>query len=88
MKRVRVVVSGRVQGVFFRGDCERMAVSHGLSGWVRNLPDGTVEAAFEGLDADVEAAVAWCRVGPAMAAVDDLVATEEPTTGEKGFRVR
>jgi acylphosphatase len=88
LKRVRVVVSGRVQGVFFRGDCERMAVSYGLSGWVRNLPDGTVEAAFEGLDADVEAAVAWCRVGPAMAAVDDLVTVEESPTGEKGFRVR
>ena len=87
MKRVRVTVFGRVQGVFFRAECERIARSLGLSGYVRNLPDGRVEAAFEGLDADVEAAVDWCRHGPPLAVVDLVETTDEPPEGETGFRV-
>lgn len=88
MKRVRVVVSGRVQGVFFRVECEQMAVSNGLAGWVRNLPDGSVEAAFEGVDADVAAAVAWCAEGPSMAQVDGVVTNSEAPTGETRFLIR
>lgn len=88
MKRVHVYVSGRVQGVFFRAECERVARSLGLAGFVRNLPDGRVEAAFEGLDADVDAAVAWCGHGPAMASVDACEATTEPPAAESGFRIR
>lgn len=88
MKRVHVHVSGRVQGVFFRTECERMAGSHGLAGFVRNMPDGRVEAAFEGDDADVDAAVAWCREGPPWAQVDSVEATAEQPTGEREFRVR
>lgn len=88
MKRVHVFVSGRVQGVFFRGECERVARSLGLTGHVGNLPDGRVEAVFEGLDADVDTAVAWCREGPALASVERVEATAEPPEGETGFRVR
>ena len=88
MKRVRVVVSGRVQGVFFRAECERVALSRGLAGFVRNLPNGDLEAAFEGPDADVDAAVAWCREGPALAFVEKVDVSPEPTTGESGFRIR
>lgn len=88
MKRVRVIVSGRVQGVFFRVECERMAVSKGLVGWVANLPDGTVEAVFEGQDADVDAAIAWCRVGPALAQVEAVDVSDEPLMGQLGFRIR
>jgi acylphosphatase len=88
LKRVRVIVSGRVQGVFFRVECEQMAVSKGLTGWVRNRPDGAVEAAFEGLDADVDAAVSWCARGPAMARVDEVETDLEVPTGEAGFRIR
>ena len=87
MKRVRAYVSGRVQGVFFRAECEQMARSLGLIGYVRNLPDGRVEAAFEGLDADVETAVAWCREGPSLAAVERVEVTVEPLQGETGFLV-
>ena len=88
MKRVRVIVSGRVQGVFFRAECEQMAVSNGLAGWVRNLPDGSVEAAFEGLDAAVDSAIAWCRVGPSLARVEAVDVSDEPPMGEPGFRIR
>ena len=87
MKRVRAYVSGRVQGVFFRAECEQMARSLGLIGYVRNLPDGRVEAAFEGLDANVEMAVAWCREGPSLAAVERVEVTVEPLQGETGFLV-
>jgi acylphosphatase len=88
VKRVHVFVSGRVQGVFFRGETERVAREHGLAGWVRNLPDGRVEAVFEGSDADVETAVAWCREGPKWAGVNDLESAEEPLGGDTSFRVR
>ena len=59
--RARVVVWGVVQGVFFRGTCRRQALNHGLAGWVRNNPDGSVEAVFEGSAPDVEALIAWMR---------------------------
>jgi acylphosphatase len=63
-------------------------VSLGLSGWVRNLPDGRVEAVFEGEPAAVEAAVAWCATGPRGALVTSVEKLEEPAQGEPGFRVR
>ena len=65
MKRVHVFVSGRVQGVFYRVECANRARDAGLGGFVRNLPDGRVEAAFEGPAEDVDALVAWSREGPA-----------------------
>jgi acylphosphatase len=88
MKRMHVFVSGRVQGVFFRAETERVAREHGLTGWVRNMPDGRVEAVFEGNDTDVDAIVAWCRRGPKWSEVGDLEVAEEPLAGGEGFRVR
>jgi len=88
VKRVRVVVSGRVQGVFFRVECERRARELGVAGFVRNLADGRVEATFEGPDDAVEVALAWCREGPPWAKVESVEATEEPPVGEREFRVR
>ena len=88
MKRVRVVVSGRVQGVFFRVECERRARELGVAGFVRNLADGRVEATFEGPDDAVEGALAWCREGPPWAKVESVEATAEPPVGEREFRVR
>jgi acylphosphatase len=82
-----VIVSGRVQGVFFRASCAEEARRRDLAGWVRNLPDRRVEAAFEGLDADVDAMVAWCAEGPPHARVDAIEVVAEPLTGENGFRV-
>jgi acylphosphatase len=70
--RYRVLISGRVQGVFFRDTCRRMAREHGVTGWVRNLPDGQVEAVFEGRPQDVDRLVAWARRGPSHAVVADV----------------
>lgn len=83
--RARVVVSGRVQGVFFRAEARDRARSLGLAGWVRNNPDGTVEAAFEGDRERVESMIEWCRRGPALAAVDDVDVEWEQPRNDRGF---
>jgi acylphosphatase len=70
--RARVRVTGRVQGVFYRQSTVEMADGLGLTGWVRNLPDGSVEALFEGGKAAVDQAIAWCHHGPPRAAVDEV----------------
>jgi acylphosphatase len=84
---VRVIVSGRVQGVFFRASCAQEARTRGLAGWVRNRPDGAVEAVFEGTEAQVEAMVAWCRLGPPSARVDAVSVETARPTGTVGFEV-
>jgi acylphosphatase len=86
--RRRVVVSGYVQGVWYRESCRRQAQALGVTGWVRNNPDGTVEASLEGDAAAVDTVVAWMRVGPRRARVADIVVVEEPPTGERAFVVR
>jgi acylphosphatase len=85
---MRVIVRGRVQGVFFRDTCRREAVSRGVHGWVRNRPDGAVEAAFEGPGEAVRAMCDWCRSGPPHANVERVSVSEEPLQGESDFRVR
>jgi acylphosphatase len=80
-RRCHVWISGRVQGVFFRAHTCKTARSLGLTGWVRNLSDGRVEAVFEGDDVAVEAMLAWCRTGTPPARVDHLEALEETATG-------
>lgn len=87
MKRVRVIVSGRVQGVFFRGTCAARARQRGLGGSIRNLPDGRVQAVFEGPDEAVDAMVDWCRRGPELAEVGSVEVIPEEPGGEVGFRV-
>ncbi|HET9080236.1 MAG TPA: acylphosphatase [Trebonia sp.] len=88
MVRYRVVVYGRVQGVFFRDTCRRMAEQHGVNGWVRNLPDGSVEAVFEGPAGEVGRLVEWSRRGPRSAVVQDVRVEAEPPEGISGFRIR
>jgi len=87
VKRVRVLVTGRVQGVFYRTTCVSRARQLGLAGSVRNLPDGRVEAVFEGRDEDVDVMVEWCRNGPDLARVDALEIVPEPLSGDPEFRV-
>jgi acylphosphatase len=87
MRRVRVRISGHVQGVFFRTSCAGLAETLGLSGWVRNVPGGGVEAVFEGPDLAVEQMVSWCGEGPPHARVDRVRSEEESPTGEAGFRI-
>ena len=85
--RRRVVVDGRVQGVFFRDTCRRVAVDAGVGGWVRNRPDGRVEAGFEGEEDAVARLVSWCRVGPRHALITSVEVTDEDPVGEGAFRV-
>lgn len=85
--RRRVVVHGFVQGVFFRDTVRRQAVARGVAGWVRNTPDGAVEAVFEGKPDVVERLVELCRTGPRGARVDTIEVYEEEPEGLAGFRV-
>lgn len=86
--RRRVIVRGRVQGVFFRGSTEAAARARGVDGWVRNRRDGAVEAVFEGTPADVETLVSFCRSGPRGARVEAIEVIEETAESLCGFRVR
>jgi acylphosphatase len=88
MRTVTVVVRGRVQGVFFRASTARRAEKLGLSGSVRNRPDGAVEAVLQGDDGAVDRMVEWCRTGPDLADVRSVEVSEQPGAPEEhGFRV-
>lgn len=88
MIRRRVVVRGRVQGVFFRDTTRRLAQQHHVGGWVRNRSDGTVEAVFEG-DADaVGRLVRFCHTGPRGAEVEHVDVVDEPPEGVRSFEIR
>lgn len=80
--RARVYVSGLVQGVYFRSNTASIAKKLGVKGWVRNLPDGRVEALFEGEIRDVTRIVEWCKAGPPGAVVEDLKVSWEEYKGE------
>jgi acylphosphatase len=84
--RAHVTISGLVQGVGFRYSILERARTRRVAGWVRNQPDGTVDAVFEGSPEAVEALVAWCRRGPSAARVDDVRVELEAPKGEHGFR--
>lgn len=88
-RRVAVAVSGSVQGVFFRSSTQEQAERLGLSGWVRNLPDGRVEAEFQGLEQAVADVVSFCRRGPGGAEVEGVEVRDlDPVDGERGFVVQ
>jgi acylphosphatase len=84
---VEVTVTGLVQGVFFRAEAQREADRLGVAGWVRNEPDGSVAAHFEGEPDAVEAMVAWCEEGSRRARVERVDVREAEATGAKGFDV-
>jgi acylphosphatase len=77
-----------VQGVFYRAFTSDQASELGLNGWVRNMPDGRVEAVFEGREVLIEQAIIACKRGPAGARVTNVDVTWEPVAGEKGFHIR
>ena len=87
MRTVRVRISGRVQGVGYRYWMERTAGDLGLSGWVRNRVDGSVEAVLSGAEPDVEAMIARCQHGPRSAAVASVDIADEPESPAPGFKV-
>ncbi|HEU4424496.1 MAG TPA: acylphosphatase [Pilimelia sp.] len=86
--RKHVLISGLVQGVFFRDTCRRVALDSGVGGWVRNLADGRVEAVFEGPADRVDAVVAWAHRGPWGAVVRDVDVRDEQPQGLTSFLVR
>jgi len=88
MMRAHIFVSGRVQGVFFRAETENHARRHDVMGWVRNLPDGRVEAVLEGEKRQIDAIIEFCKRGPPGAYVHKLDIAWEDWTGEfKEFRI-
>jgi len=89
MKRVRVKIYGKVQGVFFRANTQEKAKALGVKGWVKNNSEGTVSAIFEGEDEVVDQIVEWCKHGPEVAQVDKVEAREEKYTGEfESFEIK
>ncbi|HET7270417.1 MAG TPA: acylphosphatase [Rubrobacter sp.] len=89
LERAHVRVSGQVQGVFFRDSTRQKAGELGLAGWVKNLPDGQVEAVFEGPSESVREMVRWCEEGPRHAWVENVDADFESAGGDlQGFEVR
>ncbi|MDX2850479.1 acylphosphatase [Actinacidiphila glaucinigra] len=88
MIRRRVVVTGDVQGVYFRDTCRMTADGTGVAGWVRNRPDGTVEAVFEGPPEAVAEMVAWSQEGSPLSIVDRVEVVEEEPEGLTGFEIR
>ena len=86
--RRRVVVHGRVQGVFFRDSLRRLAEREGVSGWARNTSEGTVEAVFEGESDDVERLVSFAKIGPPDAIVEAVDVSQEEPEGLTGFSIR
>lgn len=87
--RAHVYVSGGVQGVYFRSHTRNKAYELSLTGWVRNMDDGRVEAVFEGDDADVKRMLEWCRIGEGFARVDSVEVVDEEYKGEfRDFEIR
>jgi len=87
MKRVHVRIYGLVQGVWFRASTKEMADKLGVKGWVRNVPDGSVEAVFEGDERAITEMIEWCHHGPPMARVERVDVSYEEPKGEKDFRI-
>lgn len=86
--RAHLIISGRVQGVFFRAETRGAAQRFGVQGWVRNQADGTVEALLEGTEDSVRQAIEWCRQGPPRARVTDVQIAWEAYRGEfDGFAI-
>jgi acylphosphatase len=90
MQRVRrhLLVSGHVQGVSYRESCRRVAEAHDVTGWIRNIGKGQVEAVLEGGVAAVDAVMDWARQGPDLATVSDVKVRNEEPQGHEGFQIR
>ncbi len=87
MKRIEVRISGTVQGVFFRASAKECAEQNGLSGWAKNMPDGSVEVVAEGSEEGLEALLSFLKKGPSGASVDSIEVEWGSALGEKGFSV-
>ena len=88
MKRVRIIVDGRVQGIGFRYYVSKRALEHGIKGYVRNMPDGRVEIDAEGENENVHRFMSDCRKGPSMARIDEFIVQDVPTFGFSNFSIK
>ena len=86
-QRVRLLISGRVQGVGFRHSTREAAIQRNVKGWVKNLPDGRVEAVLEGSQTDVESMIEWCHQGPPAASVREVNVSRESPEGLQHFEI-
>ena len=86
--RVRVFISGKVQGVFYRANTKKKAQELELAGWVKNLPDGRVEAVFEGPKNRIKEMIDWCWQGSPASRVEDIEKKEEEEKGLRGFEIK
>ena len=80
--KAHVIISGRVQGVWFRASVKNKAEQLGINGWVRNTDNGNVEAIFEGNEKNIEEMLKWCSHGPSLAKVDNVEVTKQPASNE------
>lgn len=81
-KRIRIIVSGKVQGVWFRQSTVEKARALKLKGWVKNLSNGDVEVLAEGIESDLNRLIEWCKKGPPLAKVESVDVKEEPAIGD------
>ena len=89
MYQANLIISGNVQGVFYRASCQDVAVKYGLNGWVRNLPSGEVEVLVQGEKEKIEKLIEWCKKGPPNARVEEVKVKWEEVTGVfNGFGVK
>lgn len=88
MMRWRITICGKVQGVFYRKSTQKKALELGVSGWVRNLDNGCVEAEIEGTPEQIDAMVDWCNEGPPAAEVTSIDEEEVPVKNDEGFFIR
>ncbi len=86
--RAHVLVTGQVQGVYYRASTRERATEVGVDGWVKNLEDGRVEAVFEGAESDVETVIEWCHTGSQRARVEDVEFEYGDPEGLEGFEIR
>lgn len=85
---VHLIVRGKVQGVYYRAYTQELAVELGLSGWVQNCPDGTVEICAEGAKSQLDKLITWCRKGPPAAKVEDVAVKWVTPENTKLFEIR
>lgn len=87
MKAAHVIISGKVQGVFFRATVQQEAKNLNIKGWIRNLPTGEVEGFFEGDDSSVKEIINFCKIGPNSAEVENCIVEEQTPKGYKSFKI-
>ena len=88
MKRISILVSGKVQGVFFRDSAGKVAQNFNITGWIKNRQDGKVEAMISGEEKNVKAFVDWCKSGPERSKVEEVIVSSKEKTSFEKFEIK